>query len=190
MLVILSSCSTRVTPGDSVLSHDSPPPPDSGTRESHFGRRDLAGKDLPGGRDLPRPDVRLDSWPVVDQACGPTEIEAEDATKVQQTGWVVVSGGVLHAGQGLEGWSSGASLSFSFYGTDLTVYHETGPNRGTFVVTVDGGASKSVNTTTASFTFQVPVVVAAGLPLATHTAVVVCQSPYCSVDYFLTHPCP
>jgi len=187
-MVLVFGCSSTSTSLDGPVPDGPATQPDSSTWEASSGRRDL-GADM--ARDLLVPDaVQPDTKRPFDLSCtAGAEIEAEDSGQVHTTSWGVVTGGVLHNGQGLETGTAGATLSFSFVGTDLTVYHETGPNRGIFTVSVDSGVPASVNTTTSSFTFQVAAVVASGLSPGTHTAVITCQSPYCSVDYFVPHTC-
>lgn len=118
-----------------------------------------------------------------------SEIEAEDSTLVSwSNGWAESFGSVLHGGSGLETWSdfSNDSLTFSFTGTGLIVYHEKGPNRGSFTVTIDDSVSVYVNGHVEGFQFQVPAVISTDLPNGTHSAKLKCDpgTGYCAIDYF------
>lgn len=116
---------------------------------------------------------------------GERVIEAEDASQVSRRGaWAVFSGEVLHNGQGLEASAAGATLTFSFEGTGLTVFHETGPNRRTFSVKIDGTNYGTVDTNAPDFSFQVPTVIATGLAAGRHNVTLRCTAPICAVDYF------
>ena len=132
-------------------------------------------------------------WITTAGCCSVYLIEAEDSTKVTRTGtWSMPSGSVLHGGRGLEAsaYATGEKLHFTIFGKGLTVYHTTGPNRGSFSVTIDGGAAKVFDTYKAgSFTFQVPTVVATGLILSSHKVQIEDVTPlsarrYLALDYF------
>jgi len=146
-----------------------------------------------------------DDDPCTDEACDPaigcvirssvccssSIVEAEDALLVQRTSDWNVSFGPLHGGSGLESGSDqgGGSVRWSFEGRGLVVYYESGPNRGTFSVSVDAGPRVFVDCYAPAFELQVPAPIASGLLMTTHTAELRDESTpaspgYVAIDYF------
>jgi hypothetical protein len=115
-------------------------------------------------------------------------IEAENAALVTAPGWSVASGSTVHGGEELQG-NATISLSFSFTGSGLTVYYESGPTTGTFTVSIDGASPIAVNTNTGAssgFAVQQPAVVtsAGGLTFGKHAVTLTCTTEWCGIDYF------
>jgi hypothetical protein len=113
-------------------------------------------------------------------------IEAEDSTQVTRSaGWAVASGN-LHGGEQLE--SSGpATLAFSFLGSALTVYYETGPTLSTFTVAIDGTTYPTVSENSGSgsgFTLDISTGITSTLAFTTHSVTLACNGNWCGIDYF------
>jgi hypothetical protein len=189
-------CEGQQAKSDSTVKRDKGSRPDVARYDMRTNDLLLADR-VVAAESMPAPDLKpAGDQKIVDKAvnlgdmtCTTVELEAEEDRAVKQSaGWMVFAGSVLHQGQGLEG-GAGTTLTFGFKGTGLTVYHETGPNRGTFEVSIDSGTPVSVNTTATSFNFQVPSTVASGLPLTSHTAVLTCLTLICAIDYFAIHTC-
>jgi hypothetical protein len=123
--------------------------------------------------------------------CSSSIIEAEDALRAQRTSDWNVSFGPLHGGSGLESMSDqgGGSVRWSFEGRGLAVYYESGPNRGTFSVSIDGGPGTFIDCYAPSFELQVRALIASGLAMTPHTAELRDESTptspgYVAIDYF------
>jgi hypothetical protein len=123
--------------------------------------------------------------------CGDYYIEGEEEAMVFRTGsWVVPRGSVSHAGAAVETSGAGARLRTWVLGTGVIIGNETGPNRGTFDVYVDGTLRASVDTyQPGSFSFQIERTIVSGLSFGIHDVEVVATSsdgtrPYVTVDYF------
>jgi hypothetical protein len=123
--------------------------------------------------------------------CSSSIVEAEDALRAQRTSDWAVSFGPLHGGSGLESGSDqgGGSVRWTFEGRGLAVYYESGPNRGTFSVSIDGGPSTFVDCYAPSFELQVRALIASGLAMTLHTAELRDESTpaapgYVAIDYF------
>lgn len=118
-------------------------------------------------------------WQVV-QGCVPMVLEAE----ALDTDWPVASGAVLSGGQGLSQTSAGASFSFDFFGTSLTMFVETGPNLHVLTSIVDDDVLHMHDANNPSFQFQQPFPIESGLVEGPHTVVITCMSPNCAPDFF------
>ena len=115
-------------------------------------------------------------------------IEAEDLTQVSRFGsWGVFSGAVLQEGQGLESFTSGSSLNWSFEsisGGGLSIFGEIGPNRGIFELAVDGSPIATADTFNTTFFFQQELLSISGLTAGIHNATLTVNTQIIAVDFF------
>jgi hypothetical protein len=123
--------------------------------------------------------------------CEPQKIEVEDISRVLRFGaWVMPMGAVLSDGKCLEasGFTKNDYLHVWFVGTGFIVAYENGPNRGQFDVSVDGAEPVVVDAYAPDFNFQVEAVIAQGLDLGVHFAVLRDleddSDKYTTPDYF------
>jgi hypothetical protein len=122
-------------------------------------------------------DAPPDAVPIDAAPC--SRIEAENIG--DHLGWDILSGS-LSGGFGLINTAM-VALHFNFTGTTLAINRELGPNAGPLAISIDGGAPIVIQGTQSTFSF-VTLPVASGLANTQHQASLVCESEYCSLDYF------